>query len=67
VTITSRAGLRAVGSEAEESITVMPSAHPKCERCWHWRADVGQDTSHPGLCGRCLSNLFGAGEPRTVA
>jgi isoleucyl-tRNA synthetase len=28
---------------------------------------VGADAAHPTLCGRCVSNLFGAGEPRTVA
>jgi isoleucyl-tRNA synthetase len=39
----------------------------KCERCWHWRDDVGHDVSHPGLCGRCTSNLYGAGEQRKVA
>jgi isoleucyl-tRNA synthetase len=49
------------------AVAVTPSAHAKCERCWHWRADVGHDPAHPGLCGRCTSNLFGAGEPRTVA
>jgi isoleucyl-tRNA synthetase len=41
--------------------------HAKCERCWHYRADVGQDAAHPTLCGRCVSNLYGAGETRTVA
>jgi isoleucyl-tRNA synthetase len=49
------------------SIAVTPSAHPKCDRCWHWRADVGRDPAHPTLCGRCVANLFGAGEPRTYA
>jgi isoleucyl-tRNA synthetase len=39
----------------------------KCERCWHYREDVGVDTTHPTLCGRCTSNLFGAGEARTCA
>ncbi|OYW08657.1 MAG: hypothetical protein B7X34_08240, partial [Acidobacteriia bacterium 12-62-4] len=39
----------------------------KCERCWHWRADVGLDAAHPTLCGRCTSNLFGAGETRVFA
>ena len=47
--------------------TVTPSAHDKCERCWHYRADVGADTAHPTLCGRCSSNLYGDGEVRTVA
>jgi isoleucyl-tRNA synthetase len=49
------------------AINVKPSAHSKCERCWHWRADVGRDAAHSGLCGRCIANLFGAGEPRTFA
>lgn len=27
----------------------------KCERCWHWEADVGQHAEHPTLCGRCVA------------
>ncbi|MCW5649355.1 MAG: isoleucine--tRNA ligase [Ramlibacter sp.] len=46
---------------------VSASADPKCERCWHYRPDVGHDAAHPSLCGRCTSNLFGAGEDRKVA
>jgi isoleucyl-tRNA synthetase len=49
------------------SITVRPSAHPKCERCWHWRADIGADPTHPTLCARCVANLFGDGESRSAA
>jgi isoleucyl-tRNA synthetase len=49
------------------AIAVTPSRYRKCERCWHWRADAGGDPSHPGLCGRCIANLFGAGEPRQYA
>jgi isoleucyl-tRNA synthetase len=37
------------------------SGHPKCERCWHYRADVNGE----GLCGRCQTNLSGPGERRT--
>jgi isoleucyl-tRNA synthetase len=48
----------------ELSVAVNPSAAVKCERCWHWRDDVGHDAVHPGLCGRCTSNLYGAGEVR---
>jgi isoleucyl-tRNA synthetase len=25
----------------------------KCERCWHWEMDIGQNADHPTLCGRC--------------
>jgi isoleucyl-tRNA synthetase len=46
---------------------VMPSKHQKCERCWHYRADVGADAAHPHICGRCVGNLYGDGEPREYA
>ena len=49
------------------SIRAKPSNAIKCERCWHYRDDVGVDAAHPTLCGRCTSNLYGAGEIRTVA
>ena len=49
------------------NISVTASSDQKCERCWHYRADVGQDAAHPTLCGRCTSNLYGAGEHRTCA
>ncbi len=54
-------------ADSAMQISVNASADMKCERCWHYRADVGQDPAHPGICSRCTSNLFGAGEPRTVA
>ncbi len=48
-------------------IKVSTTVHPKCERCWHYVADVGSDAAHPTICGRCVSNLFGAGETRRFA
>ncbi len=67
VLIVSRASVHHVGHEVVERIEVTPSAHAKCERCWHYREDVGADAAHPAICGRCVSNLFGNGEPRTHA
>jgi isoleucyl-tRNA synthetase len=67
VLLTSRATLHRAPTEADEQIEVAASAHRKCDRCWHWRAEVGRDAEHPTLCGRCLTNLFGAGEERKVA
>ena len=64
VTITSTAE---VVDGPELAVQVSPSTSPKCERCWHYRDDVGADAAHPGLCGRCVSNLHGAGEHREVA
>ena len=49
------------------SIKVSVSSGQKCERCWHYRDDVGHDPAHPSICGRCTSNLFGAGEKRRFA
>ena len=39
----------------------------KCERCWHYRDDIGADLAHPTICGRCSRNLFGTGEVREFA
>ncbi len=66
VLIVSRAGLHAADG-GELRVEVAPSAHRKCERCWHWREDVGSDPDQPEICGRCVSNLSGAGETRTSA
>jgi isoleucyl-tRNA synthetase len=59
VLITSAARL----SRGTASVAVRPSAHSKCERCWHYRPDVDAE----GLCGRCQQNLKGPGEPRRHA
>lgn len=48
-------------------IEVHASTHAKCDRCWHHREDVGHAPEYPGLCGRCVDNLYGAGEPRSHA
>ena len=50
-----------------EQVIATPLEHAKCERCWHVREDVGTHTEHPGLCGRCISNLYGEGEARAHA
>lgn len=64
VMITSEVILHPVATVNEETIIVRPSPCQKCERCWHYRQDVGTHTDHPSLCGRCVSNLSGAGEIR---
>jgi len=64
VFITSKVALLAGDALA---VQVAVSQATKCERCWHYADDVGHDTAHPTLCGRCTSNLYGAGEIRTAA
>ncbi len=67
VMITSATTTYKVADAAAQKILVKPSAHQKCDRCWHYRADVGSDAAHPTICGRCVSNLFGSGEKRQYA
>lgn len=67
VLITSECSLVAANESQTIEVTVTPSSHPKCERCWHYRSDVGHHSEHPTLCGRCISNLYGKGEIRDYA
>ncbi|HMA87298.1 MAG TPA: isoleucine--tRNA ligase [Burkholderiales bacterium] len=67
VLLTSAARVTRAARAEAEGVNVAPSAHAKCERCWHYRADVGAEPAHAQLCGRCVANLFGAGEPRAYA
>ena len=64
VFITSQLNLQE-GTELLAKVSV--SQDTKCERCWHYSPDVGVNPSHPTLCGRCDSNLHGAGEKRLFA
>lgn len=48
----------------EVFVSAQPTEKQKCVRCWHYRADVGAVDAHAELCGRCVSNLDGAGEDR---
>ena len=64
VFITSQLILQA-GSDVVATVSV--SQDTKCDRCWHYAPDVGVNPAHPTLCGRCDSNLYGAGETRLFA
>ncbi len=71
VLITSDAKVVALdeGLTKNEGILVEPvkSPYEKCERCWQRRADVNSDENYPGICGRCIDNIAGAGEVRHFA
>ena len=67
VLVVSEVDLIQVENSSEKGIFVTPSTHSKCERCWHYRKDVGYKTDHPTICARCVSNLFGPGEERKFA
>ncbi|MET0055425.1 MAG: class I tRNA ligase family protein, partial [Candidatus Thiodiazotropha sp. 6PLUC10] len=73
VLITSEANILPLDEKPEEvvlddelgiGIHVAPSPHEKCVRCWHHREEVGANAEHPELCGRCVENVSGDGEPR---
>ena len=75
VTVTSQVILQSITEAPEESscqpacpellIVVSPANGEKCERCWHFRPDVGLNAKHPTLCLRCINNVDGSGEERT--
>jgi len=35
-------------------IVVSKALGQKCERCWHWEEDVGEEPKHSTICGRCV-------------
>jgi isoleucyl-tRNA synthetase len=41
----------------ELSVEVEPARGEKCDRCWNFREDVGQNAQHPTICGRCARTV----------
>ncbi len=66
VLITATAELRKSANN-DFKIEIKKSENKKCVRCWHYRADVGQNKEHEELCSRCIENIEGAGEKREFA
>ena len=48
-------------------LRVAQSDGTKCERCWHFTDDIGQNDEYSDLCGRCITNIDGNGEIRQFA
>ena len=62
------AATHAVETEVEGlKLEIAVMDEEKCERCWHRSADIGVNTTHPTLCGRCIENIDGEGESRLYA
>ena len=76
VLITSKATIEIVTAAPENALeteieglwlSVAPAEGTKCDRCWHVTTDIGESEEHPELCGRCITNIDGAGETRQFA
>jgi isoleucyl-tRNA synthetase len=76
VLITSKATIETVTAAPENALeteveglwlTVASAEGEKCERCWHVTTDIDESEAHPTLCGRCITNIDGAGETRQFA
>lgn len=74
--ITSKAKLEPIENAPADSaetelgglkIKISRTQGAKCDRCWHHREDVGSHEAHPTICGRCVTNIDGAGEVRQFA
>ncbi len=75
--ISSKASLRAIEEKTNNSIEsnitglnieVNKIEEPKCERCWHRSATVGQNEEYQDICSRCVENITTeAGESREFA
>ncbi len=37
-----------------DQVSVTKADGQKCERCWHFETDIGQNAEHPTICGRCF-------------
>ncbi len=76
VLLTSKAVVLVADSQPEGALVtdvaglwlqVAASGATKCERCWHHVEDVGSHEGHGDICGRCVTNVAGAGEVRRFA
>ena len=38
-------------------LEVLPASGTKCERCWRYTSDVGQEAKYPTVCLRCAEAL----------
>jgi isoleucyl-tRNA synthetase len=44
--------------EGKISVDVFSAQGEKCDRCWHWETDIGQNAPHPTICGRCVEAVL---------
>jgi isoleucyl-tRNA synthetase len=54
-------------SDPLKFVEAMRSTEPKCERCWRYVEDVGDDPRYPTVCLRCAEALDAIGYPPYTA
>jgi len=45
-------------SQENWGLEVSKADGQKCERCWHWETDIGQNAEHPTICARCTKAVL---------
>ncbi|MBT4008294.1 MAG: isoleucine--tRNA ligase [Elusimicrobiaceae bacterium] len=55
VAIISEALISDTHSDNPLEVEVLNAEGDKCDRCWRWHKDVGENKEHPDVCGRCLN------------
>jgi isoleucyl-tRNA synthetase len=50
-------------TEIVPDLDVRRSEHPKCERCWRYVPDVGNEANYPTVCLRCAEALAALNYP----
>jgi len=51
----------------ETRVTTLAAEGAKCERCWNYTTDVGQDSRYPSVCLRCAEALDAIAYPPYTA
>jgi isoleucyl-tRNA synthetase len=59
--------VRAEKPSDQVNVTTLPADGLKCERCWNYTTDVGQDSRYPTVCLRCADALQAIGYPPYAA
>ncbi len=57
ICIVSAAEVDAAATEEALSVKVEHAQGAKCPRCWQWKTDIGSNSKHSELCGRCAEVL----------
>ncbi|WP_263365684.1 isoleucine--tRNA ligase [Edaphobacter bradus] len=50
-------------ADQKTHVTTSPAEGTKCERCWNYTTDVGEDANYPTVCLRCAEALAAINYP----